>query len=142
MRAYIIRRLLLLIPTLFFLTIDAIDRDRRRLFRGRLRDFDTREALIRALGLDAPLHVQYVRWVDGIVLHGTLGTSLYGSAFTIEEQILRRLAIWPGLCLTIVVYGFNMFGDAIRDLLDPRLRGGGGRYGTSKRSKTVPRSAR
>ena len=48
--------------------------------------------------------------------------------------IAPRLAIWPGLCLTIVVYGINMFGDAIRDLLDPRLRGGGGRYGTSKRS--------
>ena len=55
--------------------------------------------------------------------------------------IAPRLAIWPGLCLTIVVYGINMFGDAIRDLLDPRLRGGG-RYGTSKRSKTVPRSSR
>jgi peptide/nickel transport system permease protein len=39
----------------------------------------------------------------------------------------------PGLCLTIVVYGINMFGDAIRDLLDPRLRGGGGRYGASKK---------
>ena len=37
------------------------------------------------------------------------------------------LALWPGLCLTIVVYSFNMFGDAMRDLLDPRLRGGGGR---------------
>ena len=35
-----------------------------------------------------------------------------------------RLALWPGLCLTIVVYCFNMFGDALRDLLDPRLRGG------------------
>ena len=35
-----------------------------------------------------------------------------------------RLALWPGLCLTIVVYCFNMFGDAMRDLLDPRLRGG------------------
>ena len=34
------------------------------------------------------------------------------------------LALWPGLCLTIVVYCFNMFGDAMRDLLDPRLRGG------------------
>jgi len=38
------------------------------------------------------------------------------------------LALWPGLALTIVVYGVNMFGDAIRDLIDPRLRGGGGRY--------------
>ena len=37
-------------------------------------------------------------------------------------SIAPRLALWPGLCLTIVVYGINMFGDAIRDLLDPRLR--------------------
>jgi hypothetical protein len=29
----------------------------------------------------------------------------------------------PGLALTIVVYGINVFGDAMRDLLDPRLRG-------------------
>ena len=34
------------------------------------------------------------------------------------------LALWPGLCLTTVVYCFNMLGDALRDLLDPRLRGG------------------
>ena len=38
------------------------------------------------------------------------------------EQALW-LALWPGLCLTIVVYCLNMFGDAMRDLLDPRLRG-------------------
>ena len=34
------------------------------------------------------------------------------------------LALWPGLCLTITIYSLNMFGDAMRDLLDPRLRGG------------------
>ena len=34
------------------------------------------------------------------------------------------LALFPGLCLTITVYSLNMFGDAMRDLLDPRLRGG------------------
>ena len=39
------------------------------------------------------------------------------------------LALWPGLALTIVVYGVNIFGDAVRDLVDPRLRGGSGRYG-------------
>ena len=44
-------------------------------------------------------------------------------------EIAPRLALWPGLCLTIVVYCLNMFGDAVRDLLDPRLRGGGGRLG-------------
>jgi len=39
------------------------------------------------------------------------------------------MAIWPGLALATVVYGVNMFGDAVRDLLDPRMRGGVGRYG-------------
>jgi peptide/nickel transport system permease protein len=34
------------------------------------------------------------------------------------------LALAPGLCLTIVVYSIAMFGDALRDLLDPRMRGG------------------
>ena len=33
------------------------------------------------------------------------------------------LALAPGLCLTVVVYATNMFGDALRDLLDPRMRG-------------------
>ena len=44
-------------------------------------------------------------------------------------EMAPRLALWPGLCLTIVVYSLNMFGDAVRDLLDPRLRGGAGRLG-------------
>ena len=39
-------------------------------------------------------------------------------------ELAPRLALWPGLCLTIVVYCLNMLGDAMRDLLDPRLRGG------------------
>ena len=39
-------------------------------------------------------------------------------------EVAPRLALLPGLCLTITVYSLNMFGDAMRDLLDPRLRGG------------------
>ena len=42
------------------------------------------------------------------------------------------LAIWPGLALAITVYSINMFGDAVRDIADPRLRGGAGRYGAKK----------
>jgi peptide/nickel transport system permease protein len=38
------------------------------------------------------------------------------------------LAFWPGAFLAIAVYGINMFGDGLRDLLDPRLKGGIGRY--------------
>jgi peptide/nickel transport system permease protein len=33
------------------------------------------------------------------------------------------LAIIPGVCLTLVVFSINVFGDALRDLLDPRMRG-------------------
>ncbi len=39
------------------------------------------------------------------------------------------MAFWPGFALASVVYGVNIFGDAVRDILDPRLRGGTGRYG-------------
>jgi peptide/nickel transport system permease protein len=38
------------------------------------------------------------------------------------------LAFWPGAFLAIAIYGINMFGDSLRDLLDPRLKGGIGRY--------------
>jgi peptide/nickel transport system permease protein len=34
-----------------------------------------------------------------------------------------NLAVFPGVAITIVVYSFNMFGDALRDVLDPRMRG-------------------
>jgi len=56
------------------------------------------------------------------------GSMLSGSAR--KNMFLAQWPIiWPGLALSIVVYGINMFGDAVRDLLDPRLRGGIGRYG-------------
>ena len=48
------------------------------------------------------------------------------------------MVIWPGLALASVVYGINMFGDAMRDILDPRLRGGAGRYG-ARVKKEAPR---
>jgi peptide/nickel transport system permease protein len=47
------------------------------------------------------------------------------------------LAIWPGLALSIVIFGINMFGDALRDLLDPRLKGGLGRYGGARVRKIM-----
>ena len=39
-------------------------------------------------------------------------------------EVKPELALFPGFALTIVIYGVNMVGDAMRDLLDPRLRGG------------------
>ena len=34
------------------------------------------------------------------------------------------LAIFPGLAITLVVFAINLLGDSLRDVLDPRLRGG------------------
>jgi len=45
------------------------------------------------------------------------------------------MGIWPGLALTLAVFGINMLGDALRDLLDPRLRGGVGGYSLDKAEK-------
>ena len=33
------------------------------------------------------------------------------------------LSIAPGVAIMLVVFGFNMMGDGLRDALDPRLRG-------------------
>ncbi len=47
------------------------------------------------------------------------------------------LAFWPGISLAIVVFGIKMFGDALRDLLDPRLRGGMGRFVMAKKKNKI-----
>lgn len=39
------------------------------------------------------------------------------------------MALFVGLALTFTVLGFNLAGDALRDVLDPRLRGRSGRAG-------------
>ncbi len=117
MRAYIVRRLLLLIPTLFILTIlvflsvrfipgDVIDAMVAEMamtgFAGP--GAIDREALERALGLDVPVHVQYGRWLGGILLHGTLGDSLLGQ-WSVEERIIGRLPVTIELGLLSIVIG-------------------------------------
>jgi peptide/nickel transport system permease protein len=52
----------------------------------------------------------------------TWGSMLSGSGRTFMFEG-PWLALAPGLCLTAVVYATNVFGDALRDLLDPRMRG-------------------
>lgn len=49
------------------------------------------------------------------------------------------MLLWPGVTLGVVVYGINMLGDAMRDILDPRLRGGLGRYGGKAKGSLVSR---
>ena len=50
------------------------------------------------------------------------GLMLSGSGREYMEQA-PWLAIFPGLAISITVLAFNMLGDVIRDVLDPRLRG-------------------
>jgi peptide/nickel transport system permease protein len=68
------------------------------------------EAAISFLGLGIP--EPFPSW-------GTM-LSINGSS---QFRAYPMQAVWPGLALVIAVWGFNMFGDALRDVLDPRLRG-------------------
>ena len=117
MRAYVVRRLLLIIPTLFLLTIfvfllvrflpgnviDIIESRMEAQAPGSTLEID-REALMRALGLDVPVWVQYGRWMSGIFFRGTLGESLFGT-FSVEDQILERLPVTIELGLMAIVIG-------------------------------------
>ena len=49
------------------------------------------------------------------------GLMLQGGAEEYAESA-PWMAIWPGIAISIAVFGFNLFGDALRDILDPKLR--------------------
>lgn len=53
----------------------------------------------------------------------TWGSMLSGSGLSYMQRA-PWMAIWPGVALSVAVWSFNMLGDGMRDLLDPRLRGG------------------
>ena len=112
MRAYIIRRLLLIIPTLFILSIlvflsvrfipgDVID---AMLAQMEMYVGIDREALERRLGLDVPVYVQYGRWIGNIFRHGSLGESLMGRG-AVEEKIIDRLPVTIELGVMAIVIG-------------------------------------
>ena len=256
MKQYVLRRVVLAVPTLFLVSVIVFAMMRlmpgdvaTRMVEGHAYA-PTLDALRKDLGLDRPVHVQYLEWVGGIVLRGDFGRS-YWTRQPIWEEFVRRfpvtlelaaltilisvvigvavgivsamrqdtpadyigrvgailalsvpyfglavlvvvlpsiyfkwtpvwtyvplttdpiattglstvifteaslsflglgvpppyptwggmlslagldhmyeapgLAIWPAVALSLAVFGFNMLGDALRDLLDPRLRGG------------------
>ena len=116
MRAYIIRRLLLIIPTLFILSIlvflsvrfipgDAIDVMVENLaLRSPVNASFDRAAVERRLGLDVPVYVQYGRWIGDIFLHGSLGESLMGRG-AVEEKIIDRLPVTIELGVLAILIG-------------------------------------
>jgi peptide/nickel transport system permease protein len=51
----------------------------------------------------------------------TWGAMLSVGSRTFFEQA-PWMAIFPGIAISLTIFGFNLLGDALRDLLDPRLR--------------------
>jgi len=99
MRAYIIRRLLLAIPTLWlasliiFFTIRLIPGDIIDLMVSEMQVFSEmdRAAVEHAMGLDVPVLIQYGHWIGDIALHGDFGNSLWSGA-PVTSEVLSR---WP-----------------------------------------------
>ena len=50
------------------------------------------------------------------------GLMLSGSALSYAEKA-PWIAVFPGIAISLGVFGFNLFGDSLRDALDPKLRG-------------------
>lgn len=104
MGTYVVRRILLFIPTVFIISVivffsvrfvpgSALDVLEAQMVAGggEIEAVD-REAVAHALGLDVPAHIQYYRWVKNLVLHGDLGNSLiYGRP--VMQMIGERLPV-------------------------------------------------
>jgi peptide/nickel transport system permease protein len=70
------------------------------------------ESSLSFLGFGIP--PPYPSW--GGMLSGSGRTFMYHAPW---------MALFPAAAISLAVFGFNMFGDALRDVLDPRLRGSG-----------------
>jgi peptide/nickel transport system permease protein len=104
MGTYIVRRLLLVIPTLLIVTAlttvairlipgDAVDVLVGQMdLSGKENRQELRAQLEAQLGLDAPIPVQYVRWWKDVLLHGDLGDSIF-MGVSVKDQIKQRLPV-------------------------------------------------
>lgn len=100
MGSYVARRVLALVPTLFFASVivfvlvrlipgDVID----MMLSERVGDSGvSRDQLMRALGLDRPLWQQYLQWVSGVVFHFDLGKSLWQHT-SVWQLLAARLPV-------------------------------------------------
>ena len=123
MRDYIIRRVMLVIPSVFVLTVlvfgmvrllpgDVVDTIAAQLSGGRGGEIDpeTKERIRRELGLDKPIYIQYFVWI-GQIVRGDLGKSLL-TKIDIVEDIKRRFPVTFELVIftlvLMVVWGLSV----------------------------------
>jgi len=128
MRTYLIRRLLLVIPTLFLASLivffvirlvpgDVIDLMISTHDVSASAELD-REMLEKALGLDVPIHIQYGHWMGNIILHGDLGNSLWKATPVVDEINARypvtiELGILALIVALIIAFPIGIY-SAIR----------------------------
>jgi peptide/nickel transport system permease protein len=102
MRIYIIRRLLLMVPTVFFVSLivfmliriipgNVVDIMISQFGMAGTTQVIDRKAVEHELGWDVPFYIQYGKWVEGIVVHGDFGKSLWHQQSVLDE-IKER---WP-----------------------------------------------
>jgi peptide/nickel transport system permease protein len=114
MAVYVTRRLLALLPTLFFASVivfvtvrlipgDVID---MMLSQSDSSNALSRAQLMAAMGLDRPMWEQYLRWVTGIV-QGDFGKSLW-SGTAVSEQLAARLPVSMELGLLSMLFGLTI----------------------------------
>ncbi len=109
MGKYVLRRLALLIPTIFGISVLVFAL--KRLLPGDVVDgmispelvmpADQKETLRRMFGLDAPIHIQYLRWLGGVV-QGDFGVSLRMSV-PVTTLLLQRVGITAELAVLSVL---------------------------------------
>jgi peptide/nickel transport system permease protein len=102
MGSYLIRRILLIIPTLFLVTviiffiIRLVPGDIVELMAAEMAEEATGEVnpedIREMLGLDIPVHIQYVRWITAIITRGDLGKSLWTER-SVTEDIINRFPV-------------------------------------------------
>ena len=104
MKTYILRRLILVVPTLLIVVLlttvvlrlipgDAIDVLVGQMdLSGKESREDLRAQLEKELGLDAPIYLQYLRWWRDLLLHGDLGKSIFIGG-EVRDHIFQRLPV-------------------------------------------------
>ncbi len=116
MQAYLARRLLALIPALFFASLivfvivrlvpgDVIDMMLSQNDVGA--DKLSRDQLIATLGLDRPMWQQYFHWISGILLHGDFGHSLWQNT-PVAELLGARMPITFQLGLMALIVALTI----------------------------------
>jgi peptide/nickel transport system permease protein len=116
MKTYVARRLLALVPTLFFASLivfvtvrlipgDVIDLmlSQNDVSASKL----TRDQLIAALGLDKPMWEQYALWMGGILFRGDFGQSLWQNV-PVSELLLARMPITLELGLLALIVALSV----------------------------------